>query len=866
MKLRFILAMGRRESRASRRRLGLYAGSIGLGVAALVSINSFRANVTDAIHAESRGLMGADLEFRSARPFPVPIKEVIDSTISDQIVVSYVTNFAAMALAVGAQRTHLVDVRAVEGGYPFYGTIETEPPNQWAHLQRARNALVDPAVLVQLDAAVGDTIAIGNARFKIDGLLSRVPGDVGFVTALGGRVYIAAAYLDETGLLGFGSRIVYRAFLKFAEQRNLASFLATHEDLLRNEQIRYETATEREQDFTNVFDLMARFLGMVGLVALLLGGVGVASAVHVFVRSKLQTVAILRCLGASQGMVFGIYLLQAVMLGVLGATSGVALGLVVQTSLPSLLHDFLPVEIHVSVEWPTIFAGLLMGIWVAVMFALLPLLTVRNIAPLQALRREFETARSHGLLRFSSHAAVVLTMVILSVWQAPDLALGAAFAVALGSTTLLLWLSAWTLIRTTRRLLPSRARYVYRQGIANLYRPHNQTVAITLAVGFGVFLITTIYVVQGSLLRQISLDATPNRPNLVLFDVQKDQRDSVESLVISRGLPILSTTPIVPARISHVKGRDVREILSDTSGPRVPRWALQREYNNTYRDSLVDSEKLVEGAWWNTGYGNEERERRDQPSGRPLSRPGAAAEVYRISVERELARDLGVAVGDRVTWDIQGVQVETEVANLREVDWARLNLNFFVVFEPGALDDAPQTFVTVTRSESARHRAELQRDLVLAFPNVAGIDLAVVQESIDSILSTVSFAVRFMALFSIVSGLIVLGGAVATSRFQRIKESVLLKTLGGRGRQIRQILLTEYAMLGLLAGLTGILLGSAAGGAFVAFALELSFHPPTLPLVAIWLGTAALTATIGLASSRDVFRKPPLMVLREMGE
>jgi putative ABC transport system permease protein len=865
MKLPFILAMARRESRASRRRLGLYAGSIGLGVAALVSINSFRANVTDAIHAESRGLLGADLELRSTRPFPAPIQELIDSTVSGDIIVSYVTNFAAMALAVDSQRTHLVDVRAVEGTYPFYGTIETEPPRHWTQLQSARNALVDPAVLVQLDAAVGDTIAIGNAWFTIDGLLSKVPGDVGFLTALGGRVYIAAAYLEETGLLGFGSRTVYRAFFKFAEQRSLDSFLATYEDLLRTEQVRYETATEREQDFTNVLDLMARFLGMVGLIALLLGGVGVASAVHVFVRGKLPTVAILRCLGASQQMVFSIYLLQAVMLGVLGAASGVALGLVVQASLPDLLHDFLPVEIHVSVEWPAIFAGLLIGVWVAVMFALLPLLTVRNIAPLQALRREFESARSPGVLRFSAHAAVVLTMVALSIWQAPDLALGAAFAVALGSTTLLLWLSAWFLIRTTRRLLPRKASYVYRQGIANLYRPHNQTVAITLAVGFGVFLITTVYVVQGSLLRQISLDATPDRPNLVLFDVQKDQRDSVESLILSHGLPILSTTPIVPARISQLNGRNVREILSDTSGPRVPRWALQREYSNTYRDSLVDSEKLVEGAWWNNGYLRQEGEK-EQQVGRPPAQPGAAAHVYRISVEQQLARDLRVGIGDRITWDVQGVQIETEVANLREVDWARLNLNFFVVFEPGALDDAPQTFVTVTRSESAIHRAELQRDLVLAFSNVAGIDLAVVQESIDSILSTVSFAVRFMALFSIVSGLIVLGGAVATSRFQRIKESVLLKTLGGRGRQIRQILLTEYAMLGLLAGLSGILLGSAAGGAFVAFALELSFHPPTLPLIFIWLGTAALTAAIGLASSRDVFRKPPLMVLREMGE
>jgi putative ABC transport system permease protein len=446
-------------------------------------------------------------------------------------------------------------------------------------------------------------------------------------------------------------------------------------------------------------------------------------------------------------------------------------------------------------------------------------------------------------------------MVALSIWQGPNLALGVAFAAVLGLTTLFLWLSAWLSIRLTRRFFPRQASYVLRQGIANLFRPHNQTVAVTLAVGFGVFLISVVYVVQSNVLRQLSIDAAPDRPNLVMFDIQKDQHDSVEATIAAAGLPLLGSTPIVPARISHINGRPVAELLADSTPPRIPRWALQREYRNTYRHTMVDSEELVAGEWWaGEGEGWEEGEE------------GPSAALPRISLEEDLADDLRVGVGDRITWSFQGIEMETGIASLRAVDWARLDLNFFVVFEPGSLDEAPQTFVTVTRVDDAHASAKFQHDLVTAHPNVAAIDLAVVQETIDSILDAVTFAVRFMALFSIISGAIVLLGAIATSRFQRIRESVLLKTLGARRHQIRDILLTEYAALGLLAGLIGVALGAAASWAFVRFALEIGFRSPALALLAMSIATALTTAAIGLSSTREVLKKPPLMVIREMEE
>ncbi len=844
--LSFALSMARREGRSSRRRLGLYMGSISLGVAALVSINSFRSNVTDAIHAESRGLLGADLELRSLRTFPDTVQVLLDSLEASGTPISYSTNFASMALAPRTLKTRLVEVRAVTGGFPFYGTIETEPPGRWTSLQTSRRALVDPSVIVQLDALIGDTLSIGNGRFVIDGMISRIPGEFEFVMAFGGRVYIPGAYVEETGLLETGSRNVYRAFLKFAEEDALSDFLEEYRELLRNQQIRFDTAQEREADFTESIGIMTRFLGLVGLVALLLGGIGVASAVHVFVRSKLPTVAVLRCIGAPQSTVFSIYLLQAGLLGLLGSAFGVGIGVAVQASLPSVLRSFLPLEVPVSLEWPALLGGLVIGAWVAIIFTLLPLLEVRNVSPLQALRREFESSRRLGKLRLSAFAAVLMTMAALSVWQAPNWATGAAFALALAITTALLWLIAWGVMKATRTLVPKRASYVVRQGIANLYRPHNQTVAVTLAVGFGIFLIATLYVVQRNLLSQLEVGAAPDRPTLVLFDIQADQRDGVEQIVTSKSLPVLATTPIVPARISHVNGRSTAEILSDTAGQRGSRWPLTREYRNTYRDTLVSSERIVVGEWW-----GEEVENSEAP---------------RISLENDLAAQLQVTIGDHITWDIQGIQIETQITSLREVDWARLEPNFFVVFEPGPLDDAPQTFVSLTRAETATDRAELQRDVVLAFPNVVAMDLTAVQDAIESILESVAFAIRFMALFSIASGMIVLVGAIATSRFQRVRESVLLRTLGARKRLIGRILLTEYTALGLLAGLTGTVLGVVAGWGAVTFMFQLTFEPPYSQLVLLWLGTAAATAAIGLFNSRDVFRKPPLVVIREMGE
>ncbi|MGH7699703.1 MAG: ABC transporter permease, partial [Gemmatimonadales bacterium] len=416
MKVPFTLSMAWRESRGSRRRLALYVGAVSLGVAALVAINSFSANVTASVRAQARTLLGADLELRSRTPFTDSIEAVLDSVARSGVRLGRVTSFGSMVLAPRTGHTRLLEVRAVAGGFPFYGTIRTDPPGLWTAFRDSREVLVDPAVLVQLEIAPGDTVYIGDARFVIRGVVTGAPGDVGLRTALGPRVFLPERFLAETNLLRFGSRARYRVFLELPDEAAVQRFLNRHNALFERHRIRSETVAEQEEDLTDALGRLARYLGLVGLIALLLGGLGVGSAVSVFVKDKLDSAAVLRCLGAPPRTVLAIYLLQAVALGLAGAAAGVLLGIAVQAVLPIVVRQFLPLEVSVAVNWSTVLTGLGIGAATAGLFALLPLLRLKDVPPLRALRREFDAApQAGGPWRLVVYAALLAGLVALSL-------------------------------------------------------------------------------------------------------------------------------------------------------------------------------------------------------------------------------------------------------------------------------------------------------------------------------------------------------------------------------------------------------------------------------------------------------------------
>ncbi len=834
-----------RESRTARRRLMLYMSSISLGVAALVAIDSFAANVQSSIKDQSRNLLGGDINLRARQFFSPGVDSLLDSLRAAGVPSAKVTSFASMATAQPSGATRLAQIRGVGDGFPFYGEVLTEPKGRWADLQREKIAMVDPSILIGLDAQIGDTLTIGYAQFVIGGTITNIPGDPGIAATIGPRVFIASKHIGETGLLGLGSRAEYEAVLKLPEDARPPIWIAPLRPTFEAANVRVRTVQENEIDLTDAIAQLARFLGVVGLIALLLGGIGVASGVNAFVQKKIDTVAVLRCLGASSAQVMTIYLVQAAAMGFIGAAVGVLLGVGIQFGLPKVLGDFLPVDVSVTLVPKAIFLGLGVGVWVAVIFALRPLLVLRRVSPLQAIRRDdvaLNASRRRDTLTHLTNLALVVSVLALALDRAETIQQGAIFFAGVCVSILALAGSAWALTQLTRRLVSPRWPYVFRQGVANLHRPNSQTQSVVLALGFGSFLVTTIILVQANLLRAFDITASASRGNLVFFDVQEDQKPLLGALILRGGYAVVSETPIVTMRFDGANGMDPAAwAAAKAIAPR--NWAMRREYRSTYRDSTVATEKILSGEWFGA---------------KPLP-----AGIHEVSLERDITSELKLSLGDTVQWDVQGVKVRAILTSTREVDWGRFEPNFFAVFTTAAIRAAPKQFVTVASVDADTSVARLQRDAVRQFPNVSSIDLSLVRKTITGIVDKVTLTVRFLALFSLAMGIPVLFSAVAATRRDRLREGVLLKTLGATRAQIGWILFAEYALLGLLGSLTGMVLAMGGAWALVTFVFEGTFTLAPLPALGIAAAMTLLAVSIGILTGRDVFRETPMAALRE---
>ena len=840
-----------RESRTARRRLLLYMSSISLGVAALVAIDSFAGNLTNSVRDQSRSLLGGDVAFQAGRPFPAVLDTVLDSVRTAGTPIARLTSFASMAFVPRTTGTRLVQVRAVTDNYPLYGEVVTDPPERWSALRDGRGAIIDPALLVALDAHVGDTLQLGFATFTIAGTIVTVPGDPGLTATIGPRVFIPLRHLEETQLLVFGSRADYEAMLKLRDdenpQRTLAAIRASAESGRDSIRVRGRTAAQTEVDLTEAIDQLAEFLGIVGLIALLLGGVGVASGVNAFVAQKIDSVAILRCLGATSGQVLAVYVAQAAAMGLVGAAAGAALGVGIQFLLPVVLSEFIPVDVDVTLQPRAIVTGLIVGLWVAMAFSLVALLRLRRVSPLQAIRRDADPDALRGTGPDIPRAVVALGLVAsivgIAIARSAEVDEGLWVSAAIGFVLVALWGSAAFLSSLARRMIRGQWPYTVRQGIANLHRPSNQTRPVVLALGFGVFLVTTVYLVQTNLLRQFTVSAEGSVGNLLFFDVQEDQAPVVDSIVKAEGHEFVQRVPIVTMRIAEINGRTVRAIL-DQRGRRGGRWALNREYRSTYRDALTRSEVVTAGRW--------------------LTTPTESGGLNEVSMEQDVAGELDLSIGDTITWNVQGVLVPTVVTSFREVNWARFEPNFFAVFTPPALAAAPKQFALIAEVPDAGALGRMQRAVVGRYPNVSSIDLSLIRRTIDEIVNKVATAIRFMALFSVAMGIPVLFSAVAATRRQRLREGVLLKTLGATRRQIGRIMIAEYLLLGLLGSLTGGLLATVGAWAMVEFIFDMTFVPVALPAVLIAGLMIVLTVAIGVLTGREVFAETPMAALREV--
>lgn len=846
MRVPFAITLALREARGSLPRLGAYTASITLGVAALVALHSFRSDVASSVATQAKALLGSDIRLSSSAPFEAHTRELLDSLAEGGWDVAEVTILGSMVRSRASESVRLLQVTAVGAGYPFYGATRSSPSGRWEVLRGGEFALVDPAVLIQLDVALGDTLLIGSLSLPIGGTVTGLPSEVGFQAAIGPRVFISADALAATGLLEFGSLVRYRAAVRLPDEEGHLAIRERYRETFRAERVSMTTATQQARNLTETVDALGRFLGLVGLAALLLGGIAVGSAIHAYVREKRISVAVLRCLGARQLTLFRAYVLQAGVLGALGSGLGVFVGVGAQQLLPLVFRGLLPVEVTASLAWTAIAAGFGVGVWVAVIFALDPLLEVRRIPPLAALRHEFEPQQPHSRGgRVLVGLATLSSIFLLSYLEAEGWREGLAFTITLGVILTALAGAGALLISMTRRIFPKGASFPVRQGVSNLFRPQNQTVAVTIALGFGAFVIGTVTQVQRNLMQEFSFADGAEGPNLLLFDVQSSQRASVVDLVEEWSGAEATVDPIVPARINAINDVGVVDLLAAAPESRPQGWAVRREYRHTYRQSLSATEELVAGEWWS--------EMSDQDS-----------EVARISVERDLAESLRISLGDRISWDIGGALVESEVTSLRTVDWTRFETNFFVVFEPGFLEQAPQSGVILTRVDDALDRERLQRELVLRHANVSAFDLSRIQDVVSGIVDRFNQGVRFLGAFATAAGVLVLIGAMSVTRFQRMREGALLKTLGAERWMVLRILAVEYAALGTLATGTGLILGSGASWLLVRFAFNLPFRIFPAQILLVWVFVLTVTMLTGLLGNAPTLRKAPLVVLREV--
>lgn len=833
-----------REGRNTRRQLLLYMSSIVLGVAALVAVDSFSNNITGSVHEQSRTLMGADIQISARQPFDTRIRSIVDSLSGEGVQYSELTTFASMIVVQSTSATRLVQVRAIGEHYPFYGTITTTPESMLDSLQGGANTIVDSALLTATGAKIGDSITIGSAAFKIIATLRDVPGMSGISAALGPRVYIGQKYVSATSLLSYGSTAEYSYMLKLPPGRNLNTFASTIRSEIENHNARIRTVSQSQRTTERATQTLSIFIGIVGLIALLLGGIGVASGVRAFVARKIDTVAILRCLGASSKQVLAIYVAQSAAMGLIGAITGAFAGVLIQLALPSIFAPLLPINIPVTLDFHAIAIGIAVGGWVAVIFSIRPLIALKNISPLQTLRRELDsssiTLKWLNIQSLTILAALALSILLVTMLRAPSYSEGVWISVAIAITFLILSATAILIRTVTKKLLRQRWPYVIRQGVANIYKPSNHTAPVIIALGFGTFLMATLYLVQTSVLNTVKVDNGESDANVIFFDIQDDQRQTVDSLIRVQGYQLHQMAPVVTMRISAVNNMAAGTLLTDSSDSRAG-WALRREYRSTYRDSLLGGETLVKGKWFSHN----------------------SSDTGEVSLERGIAEELQISINDLITWSVQGVEIPTRVTSIRDVQWTRFEPNFFAVFSPGILEHAPKQFIALATVPEGKPLSDIQHDIVQQFPNVSSIDISLITQTLLSVLKKIEVAVRSLAVFGLAMGIPVLFTAIAATRRDRIREGVLLKTLGVSRGQVASILATEYAILGSLGALTGLLLALLAAWSLTHFVFKTAYSITFIPLLAILFFTTALTVLIGLLASRDVYKETAVTALRE---
>jgi putative ABC transport system permease protein len=848
--MRFVLNLARREIRSSWQRLFFFFICIAIGVGSIVALRSLVQNLKASVNKESRSLLTADVQVSSNTAFNEETQAKLKQFYESPAVAAHteLLETTTMVRPVNKRRAtpKMVELKAVQELFPFYGVLELSDGVTYSHaLLKGRGALVRQAVLTAYDLKVGDQILINDQPFTIRGVIEKEPGNTLNTFSFGPRVLIDYADAAGVGLLGFGSRARHRVLFKAREGAVNTLTVQLRRAFEAQSFITVRSYRYSQDRLSNSLTQVEDFLSLIGLVILVLGGIGISSVTRVFINQKMKTIAILKTLGSNNRRVLGAYLTQVLALGLLGSLLGLLLARLTVMILPVYFAGRLPLDIEFKLTYSAMLQGLGIGLLISLLFSLVPLMEIRRIKPILVLRSgaALEGGRPSWWRDYQRIAVSVvagLGLLALASWQAGSLKIGSIFLAGLAAMTVVLNLAAWLLMHglSGLRRLPS---FALRQGLNSLYRPGNQTRIILLAVGLGVFFVVSVRLLQINLLDEFSVDLNnAERADIYLVDIQRDQLVGLSEFVRDALGTAPQLIPTLRARIAQINGREAnpdRVPVSDNRG------LLGREYVLTYRPKLDESEAIIAGKFWDL-----------TPSSEP-----------EISIEELLHKELGLQLDDRVTFDILGKPITARVTSIRRVDWRNARTGFLVVFRPGPLDNAPTMYVSALKGPkpgSDNTRAQFQRDLVDRFPNVSVIDVYDILEVARGIIGNVSLAVTFVGGFVFLSGLLILVGSIAMTKFHRLYESAILKTLGAKRKLIVATLLVEYGVLGLLAGLLGSAAAIALTWAVSRYGLEITWRfVPSVNLLGVVVALV-LVMVVGVASSWDVLVKKPLGILR----
>ena len=840
--MRFIFNLTRREIRSSWRRLLFFFLCIALGVGSVVALRSLIQNLTRAVGTDARALMTADIEVSSTNDFtPAEIAKIEDvigkSGIIEARNEAVTTSAMASPTDTANPNTKLVELKGIEPPFPLVGTFEMADGKAFDFGLLDNNGTVVAKILLEdLNVKVGDKIRIGEGEFAIRETFDQEPGGTsGF--RLGARVFVAKKAFDTAGIMRNTSRVRRRILYRTSD--NPTELVKQLREAVKGTTITVQSYRETQENLGEQFARTENYLSLTGLLILVLGGVGVWNVARAFVEQKRKSVAVLKCLGAGGNRIITVYLLQILTLGFAGSIFGVAMSQAALWLVKWRFVGALPEKMTYAIHFSTAAQGIALGVAISLLFSALPLLQVRNIKPKLLLRDENnDSLRRLDLTKWLFGALSLAGLLGLAVWQAGSLTVGAFFLGGLALTAAVLYLAAVVLTSILRRLR-TIGSFGMRQAVNSLYRPGNQTRIILLAVGLGAFVVLAVQSLQTNLVREFDFSRNQRLPSLFFIDVQKSQIVELSKMIEERIGEKAEATPTVRARIAYVNGQPFdfqqREV-------RQQQGQIGREFAITFRSNLDETESLLDGEWWSENDG---------------------ATVPQVSVEEDMAERLKVGVGDSITFDISGRKITAQVANIRKLDLRNARTAFVFVFRPGVLDTAPQTFAaTVLSRVPPTERQRLQRDVIAKFPNVQIFDVADIVSAVQKLVSNFVLAISFVGTFVILSGILILIGSIALTKSQRIYENAILKTLGARRLTLSSILLTEYGLLGILAGIIGSGFAILLSWAVSRFMLEIDWvFDPKLALLGV-LVTALLVMLVGGLASFDVLFRKPMATLR----